>query len=263
MAEPEILRAVASLSGIDGRTMASFVMQIAGVPISVHHKYDYIKNLCKNYMVDLPADFEVFATDEQIQAEMIQAEEYLKGEPFSPASCESVCLHREITKKLLRYGIILIHSAAIEVDGEAYVFLAKSGVGKSTHIRLWREALGGKVGIVNGDKPMFSFVGDRLYVHGAPWRGKEGWGRNISVPVKALCLLGRGEENEIHRASDGEVVSKLFHQVLLPREEGELRDFMNLVNRIIKEVPIYSLKCNISTDAALLAYNKMSKETEK
>ena len=40
------------------------------------------------------------------------------------------------------YDTILFHGSVIAVDGEGYLFTAKSGTGKSTHARLWRETFG-------------------------------------------------------------------------------------------------------------------------
>ncbi len=233
----------------------TFNIKLCGVVIQICHRYEYIKKLCRDYLSDSTALFCASVTEKQLDAEM-----KLTEGRFSKEVCESTCLHREIVKGLVKYGIILIHSAAIAVDGEAYVFLAKSGVGKSTHIRLWKELFGERAVIVNGDKPMFSFVGDSLTVHGSPWRGKEHWGENVSLPVKAICFLERSVVNEIARATETEAVEKLFHQVLLPIDAQDMAMFMELLNRIVKDVPLYRLRCNMEQEAALVSYEGMRKE---
>ncbi len=232
-----------------------FVIKLAGVPIKITHRYPYIANLCREYLTDEQAAFSVAVTEEQIEAE-----ERLTERRFSKEVCEGTCLHRKIVKGLVKYGVILMHSAVIAVDGIAYVFLAKSGVGKSTHIRLWQEVFGERAVVVNGDKPLFSFEESTLTVHGSPWKGKEQLGRPISLPVGGICLLERGAVNTIERASEAEIVAKIFHQVLLPTNAAEQAFFMSLINRIIKEIPIYKLKCNMEQEAALVAYQGMKKE---
>ncbi len=233
----------------------TFNIKLCGVVIQICHRYDYIKKLCRDYVTDSVPLFCVSATEQQLEAERKLTEGRFPNE-----ICESTCLHREIVKGLVKYGIILIHAAAIAVDGEAYVFLAKSGVGKSTHIRLWKEVFGERAVIINGDKPMFSFVGDRLMAHGSPWRGKEHWGENISLPVKAVCFLERGAVNKITPATELETVERLFHQVLLPTDAQDMAIFMGLLNRIVKEVPFYKLQCNIEKEAAIVSYEGMRKE---
>ncbi len=229
-----------------------FCLEIGGVAVKICHRYEYIRRLCGDYITEKAPAFAVSASEEQIEAESALAE----GR-FPREICEATCLHREIVKGLVPYGIMLIHSAVVAVDGEAYVFLAKSGVGKSTHIRLWREVFGERAVVVNGDKPMFSFAGDKLTVHGSPWKGKENWGTNTSLPVRAFCLLSRGEANEIAPAAEAEVVERIFHQVLLPKNAADMAAFMAMMNRIFHEVPFYKLRCNMEREAALVAYEGM------
>lgn len=232
-----------------------FCIELGGVSVEIHHQYEYIRRLCHDYITDRSPAFSVEASATQIEAEMQRS----KGK-FPREICESTCLHREIVKGLVKYGLILMHSAVVAVDGEAYVFMAKSGVGKSTHIRLWMEAFGERVVVVNGDKPMFSFAGDRLMAHGSPWRGKEGLGVRLSLPVKAICLLERGNVNTIVPASEKEVLSRIFHQVLLPVNTADLATFMGIVNRILREIPFFKLQCNMDMEAALVAYEGMRKD---
>ncbi len=231
-----------------------FCIKIAGISIAIENRYPYVEKLCADYLTDDAPLFTVSATDDDIKAE-----HEMGGRGYPDRIVEATCLHRAIVKQMVNYGIILIHSAVVAVDGEAYVFMAKSGVGKSTHLRQWLAHFGSRAMIVNGDKPMYSFDGDTLMVHGSPWKGKEGWGENISMPVKALCLLERGEQNEIRRATQSEAITKLFHQILVPNDASELAVFMPLINRIISEVPFYRLRCTISEEAAKVAYETMSK----
>ncbi len=237
------------------REKMNFCIKLGGVSVEICHRYEYIKRLCRDYITEQAPAFSAMVTDDQIEAEM-----RLTDNRFSNEICESTCLHREIVKGLVKYGVILMHSAVIAVDGIAYVFMAKSGVGKSTHIRLWQKLFGERAVIVNGDKPMFSFAGDTLMVHGSPWKGKEGLGSVMTVPVGGICLLERGEKNRIAPAKEAEVVDKIFHQVLLPTNTEELMLFMELMNRILKAVPFYRLQCNMETEAALVAYEGMRKE---
>ncbi len=231
-----------------------FCIEIGDAVIELHHRYEYIKELCADYITDKKPEVSVFVTDEQIDEEI-----KLTDGRFPREMCEGTCLHRALTVALVKYGMILVHCAVVALDGEAYAFLAKSGVGKSTHISLWMSNFDGRAEVLNGDKPMFSFVGDRLYVHGTPWRGKEKWGIKKSLPVKAFCLLERGENNEIRPASEDEIVGKIFHQVLLPKNADDMAIFMGVLKRIFREIPFYILRCNMEKEAAIVAYEEMRK----
>ncbi len=235
----------------------SFNIELCGISIGIEHRYEYIKKLCTEYLTDKSPEFTVSVTDAQIEAEM-KGSEYR----FSKELCEGTCIHRETVKGLVKYGVLLMHSAVVAVDGKAYVFMAKSGVGKSTHIRLWLKLFGERATVVNGDKPMFSFEGETLNVHGSPWKGKEGYGERITVPVGAVCFLERGENNSVERASEADIVEKIFHQVLLPENVEDITVFMSVINRIVKAVPFYKLKCNMDIEAARVAFYGMQKNKE-
>lgn len=241
-----------------------FNITLAGTVIEINHRHDFISSLCKDYLApdDAVPAFSVYVSDEQMAKEKFECENGPEPHRFPDYIYESTCIHRAVASGMVKYGVILIHSAVVAVDGKAYAFLAKSGTGKSTHIEQWLNRFKEKATVINADKPMFSFSNDRLIVHGSPWRGKEMLGVNESVPVKALCILERGEKNEIRPATQSEVISKLFHQILLPENEAELALFMSIINRIVCEVPFYLLKCTISPDAASVAYEGMNSEKQ-
>lgn len=230
-------------------------IRMAELNICIDNKYDYLERLCGGYMIDPPehVDMTVSVTDDMIKAEMEIAETEV-----SAGYAEGVCAYREICRRLpTEFGAYLFHSAVIEYGGEGFAFAAKSGTGKSTHIRLWRHAFGPDVHVVNGDKPIMRFVGDRLYAYGTPWCGKEGWQTNTSVPLKGLCFLERAAENSIRRIGADEAVMRMFHQILTPSDLETVDALFPLLDRTLREVPCYVLGCNMSDEAAHVAYNGM------
>ncbi len=229
-----------------------FCVSLAGIPVRIVHKYDHIRDICEGYLTDEEPIITVSATDGEIEAEV----KLTNGE-FPIEICEGTCIHRAVTRALVKYGIMLIHSAVVTVDGEAFVFMAKSGVGKSTHIQLWQKVFGERAVVLNGDKPYFTYEDGVLIAHGTPWRGKELLGCNMKAPVRGMCLLHRGAENEISPATSRDAVGQIFHQVLLPQDGAEMASFMVMMDKIIKNVPIYNLYCNMEDDAARVAYNGM------
>lgn len=230
-------------------------IRIADLNICINNKYDYLERLCRDYTVEKTEapDMTVSVTDEQIAHEVSIAETQV-----SAGYAEGVCVYREICKRLpVEFGAYLFHSAVIEYKGDGFAFAAKSGTGKSTHISLWRKRFGSEVHVVNGDKPIMRFVGDKLYAYGTPWCGKEGWQNNTSVPLKALCFVERSENNRIRRIGADEAVMLMFHQILTPSDLETVEALFPLLDRTLREVPCYVLGCNISEEAAEVAYNGM------
>lgn len=230
-----------------------FQIKIAELVIRIDNKYEYVSHFCNQYKVQADQeDFAVSAAEEELLREQAEGEVH-----FSLPYCESLCLYRAICFKLISYDAFLMHSAALEMDGEAYVFAAKSGTGKTTHLKLWMQEFGSRVQVVNGDKPVYRFQDGTLYVYGTPWCGKEGLGNNIRSPVKAICFLERGLENSIRRMAEEEVIGRIFHQMLMPREEGAVTHFLDMIDELIAKVDCYLLRCNTMPEAARVAYQGM------
>lgn len=235
-----------------------FKIRLANLVIGMENKYEYVRQLCREYETDVGIpDFCVSATEREIAREQKGSVEDRGVGIFSPQYCESICLYRAVCLKLVEYDAFLMHAAAVELDGETYLFTAKSGTGKTTHARLWLEEFGDRARMINGDKPVLRFLNERLYAFGTPWCGKENLGSNAVSPVKAICFLERGADNHIRRLGQGEVIGRIFHQLLMPREEETMIHFLDMVDRMIGTVDCYLLQCNMDREAARVAYEGM------
>ena len=184
--------------------MEQINIQIAGRVVAVSALFASTRRYCAEYLCEGEPDFSVAITPEDISYELEVAvrEREMEGLPdriMPEPLLERTALQRKIAEKLFAYDTMLFHGSVIAVDGNAYLFTAKSGTGKSTHTRLWREMLGDRAVMVNDDKPFLRMLEDQVLVCGSPWNGKHGLGSNVDVPLKAICILERGQQNEICR----------------------------------------------------------------
>lgn len=230
-----------------------FVIKLADIRIRIENRYPFIERQCRDYICKgEDAAFAVSVSDEEIVEEQ-------KNGDFSAGYCESICLYRHICEILPSYNVFLMHSSVIEVDGYAYAFTAKSGVGKSTHTALWLKNVP-HARVLNGDKPLYRVEEDgSLRVFGTPWNGKENWGENISAPLAAVCFIERGAENSIRLADEEDAVGRLMHQLYLRGSRESVTQQLLLMDALVRGVPYFVLTCNISDEAALLAWNTMRK----
>ena len=238
-----------------------FFIRMADICVAIDNQYDYVRRLCEEYVItpDSPADITVRVSNEEINHE-IEISDF----PVTPAYAEGVCVYRAICRQLpLQFHSFLMHCAVIEYEGQGYAFAAKSGTGKSTHIALWQKKFGDSVRIVNGDKPILRFVGDQLRAYGTPWCGKEGFQINTSVPLKAICFLERSAVNTIRTIKTDEAVMRIFHQLLSPEDIETVDALFPLLDRMLREIPCYVLGCNISEEAAEVAYHGMNNSSDK
>lgn len=238
--------------------MISFTIELAGMKILACVNFESTKMFCADYITDGAPDFEV-----SVSAEDIARERGAADGRFSDRYLETLALYRKIAERATEYGAILFHSSSVAVDGKAYIFTAKSGTGKSTHASLWRKLLGERAVMINDDKPLIRTKGDEFVVYGTPWRGKHKLGANISATLAGVCIISRGEKNEIERITPTAALPTLLSQTFRPTEAEKTARVLETVIRMSERVPTYKLKCNMDISAAETSYNAMKGESDE
>lgn len=228
--------------------------RIAGLLIEISTSYDYTEQLCKEYRTetdDLP-DMCIKVTEQEILAE--QAPDV----PHAPGYLESLAIYRKIAEHLADHDGFLAHGAVIAKDNRAYMFCAPSGTGKTTHVRLWQDLYPDTL-MVNGDKPIIRKKGDQWIAYGTPWAGKERMQTNVGVPLDGICMLQRGQVNSITPIDPEQRLTALARHVYFPHDARAAKT-VSLVAIACSAVPMYTLCCNVSDEAAQLSYQTMTKE---
>ena len=231
------------------------IYRLADLNIEITSVFPRVHDLCRYYRLDgadnCCPDISVCTGTADIEFEREKS-----GANYSDRYLEQLAVYRKIAEKLPEYDTFLFHGSAVSVDGEGYVFTAVSGTGKSTHVRLWRELLEDRAVMVNDDKPLIRVTETGTFVCGSPWDGKHRLSSNIEVPVRAICILERAEENRISEITQAEALPMLLQQAYRPFDPAALALTMNLVDRM--RVKYYRLGCNMELDAAELSYRTMS-----
>lgn len=240
--------------------MTTFTAKFAGVPIRISALFESSKAFCRDFFTEEEPVFEVVMSQELVDAERRHSDAVNEGISFSDRYLERLAIYRMIAEKILDLDILLFHGSAIAADGEGYLFTAPSGTGKSTHSRIWREELpklGHEVFMVNDDKPLIRFDEKGIFVCGTPWNGKHGLGTNTMVPLKAVCRILRGTANEIRRVPAMEALTVLLSQSYRPEGAARMSRKLKLFDRMLREVGMYELHCNMEPEAALVSYRGM------
>ena len=231
--------------------------KIAGVVFEAEFKSTQVLKLCQNYQYlgDEPAEFTLTIEKKDLQSE------HVKNPDLSFAATESFLAYSKLNEYFISSGKGLIfHSTAIAVDGNAYLFTADSGVGKSTHASFWRELLGDRAVMINDDKPLLTMENGVVYANGTPWQGKHKLGNNLKVPVKAVCLIQRGSKDQIESCSVSEMVVTILRQTLRPESQEQMENLFSLMEVMLKGISLYKLKCTKNVSSAKLSFEKMSGE---
>jgi len=242
--------------------MAEFLLEIAGQVASVTSLFESTPHHFAKYLTDRLPDFSITVCEadlgfEQADADAEAKEEGFRRREFPDPFLERAAIQRKFAEHLLNQGILLAHGSAVALDGKGYLFTARSGTGKSTHTRLWRECFGSRALMINDDKPFLQLTGEAVLIHGSPWSGKHGLDSNICVPLQGICLLERGKENVIRPAKQEELSELL--KGFRPRTAEQTAAYDKLLSELVARVPLWHLDCNKETEAAAIAYETMSK----
>jgi hypothetical protein len=171
---------------------------------------------------------------------------------------EYMALGAKFYDQLLKFNGFMLHSSAVVVDSKAYLFTADSGTGKSTHTENWLKFFGEKAFILNDDKPALRFVNGKWYAFGTPWSGKHDLSENIGVEVAGIAVLRRAETNSINKFSGIKATAEILKQVNKPSDAKSRIKVLELLDKLVTNVPVWQLDCNKEIDSARLAYEAMS-----
>ena len=196
-----------------------------------------------------PADIVIHADTQTVQA---------NNPTLSREHCEYLASGGSFYKQLLDFDGMLLHAAAVVVDGKAYLFTAPRKTGKSTHVQLWLEQFGDRAVILNEDKPALRQTDGVWYAYGTPWCGKTGRNANLQVPIAGIAIVARGEENHIARCNPSQALHYLLEQTVRPSSPLQSIRLLELMDSLLQQVPMWKLHCNMDRSAAIVAYNAMS-----
>ena len=238
------------------------IYNIAGRIIEISSLHFTVHSQCGEYRSEGEPDFSIEIQPADIDFEREKSAQADKAEEraiqFYPDDyLETLAVYRKIAEKMPEYDTVLFHGSAIAVEGQAYLFTAASGTGKSTHARLWRKLLGDRAVMVNDDKPLIHISNSGAIIYGTPWDGKHHLSSNIAVPLKSICILERAEENAIRPVTSKEVLPMLIQQTYRPADSMSLAKSLTLIERLGRDVKLYRLGCNMDISAASLSYEMM------
>lgn len=146
----------------------------------------------------------------------------------------------------------LFHSSVVSYQGKAYMFLGKSGTGKSTHSQLWFKYIDGTE-LVNDDNPVVRIIDGEARVYGSPWSGKTPCYRNVDYPIGGIVKLKQAPFNEIRRMKAVEAYVALAMSISGMRWNTKMGDGLHHTeNLLTATVPVWHLSCLPDQNAAEL-----------
>lgn len=233
--------------------MRDLIIRLADTNIQVEYENnEKLVSFLSDYIVHKEPEFSVKITEE-----MIAFERERSKASYSEAYYARLALYRSIIERMIERKTLLIHSSAVSIGGNAILFLAKSGVGKTTHTLLWKEVLQEDLKIINGDKPLVKITSNEATVYGTPWSGKEKYQMNDSAVIRAIAVLERCETNSTEEITFAEAFPYLVQQTYISKDLEKYQVELSLLNKLKNSVRFYRIRCNMNVEAALTAYQKI------
>lgn len=157
------------------------------------------------------------------------------------------------------YQTLMVHASVIAHDGGGYMFLGRSGTGKSTHSRLWLNNIEDTY-LLNDDNPVIRYIDGQAYVYGTPWSGKTPCYKNEFIPLKAVVRLSQAPYNKIHHYAPLQSFASLMPACSCMRWDGtSVAALHKTVEKVISIVPCWHLECLPDADAAILCNSTVKK----
>ncbi len=146
---------------------------------------------------------------------------------------------------------VLAHASCVKYEDKAYLFLGKSGTGKSTHSRMWLNALENVV-LMNDDHPVIRInTQGQAIAYGSPWSGKTHCYKNMQAPIGGIIRIARAPYNKARRLSMIESYASLMTSFSGMTWEKELADGRDkTIQGIIRSVPCWVMECLPDEEAA-------------
>lgn len=155
------------------------------------------------------------------------------------------------SQAMLREEGIGIHASAVAHKGKAYLFLGKSGTGKSTHARLWLQHIPGTE-LINDDNPAIRIKEGTAYAYGTPWSGKTPCYRNVCYPIGGIARLRQAPHNRFRQLDDVEAFMALLPGCAVIKQDTALYDALcNKLTWLAENITIGMMECLPDGEAAL------------
>ena len=165
------------------------------------------------------------------------------NEDLLPGISAGFFLGRVYAAQLLpETGRFILHASYIVHEGQAILFSAPSGTGKSTQAHFWEKCRGAR--IVNEDRVIISCEDGVWYAHGCWATGTAGVTHNVTAPIRCIVLLEQGTENRVSRPGAVDKLRFLLPQCSFDNGSAASRiSIIDLVSRLIEGVPVVAFSC--------------------
>lgn len=158
---------------------------------------------------------------------------------------------------------LLMHASVVYRKEYGYLFLGRSGTGKSTHSSLWLKYLDDCY-LLNDDNPAIRIQDGKAQVYGTPWSGKTPCYLNRQAPIGAIVQLEQAPFNRIERLNSLRAYAAVRPAASSMKWERNQADGLHhALQELLAVTPIYHLQCLPDEEAARLCCRTVTPRLEE
>lgn len=182
---------------------------------------------------------------------------YIRPEDLSMGAVLSSMVRFLFAQAVLEHDGVFVHASCVSMEGKSYLFLGKSGTGKSTHARQWLQAFP-DCRLLNDDNPALRIEDGKVMVYGTPWSGKTSCYKNEGYPVAGIARLRQAKTNSFYLLEGPEIFAALLPSCSAIRQDAGLLEalYCTLI-QIAEQVTVGCMECLPNIDAARVCYNSL------
>ena len=162
------------------------------------------------------------------------------------------------SQAVLFKNAISLHASVVSTEGKAYLFMGKSGIGKSTHSKLWIKNIIGSE-LLNDDNPTIRIKDDKAKVYGTPWSGKTPCYKNKAYPIAGMVRLYQAKENTFTHQENIDAFITLLPGCSIIKQDETLHNILcETLIQFTNKVKIGKLSCLPEKEAAFLCFEEIT-----
>lgn len=233
--------------------MCFFYVKVAEVVFGITANYIATREFFREFLVEEDAEYEKISID---KAEIC---EFIKQYPsFDMEMGERAIVKYKMDSILVKYDTFPVHASALSYKGKAYMFTALSGVGKSTHAKLWKDSFGDDVVMINDDRPYIKIIGDKVYAYSHPQSGKHNIYTNTASEICVISKIVRDDSNFIKPISKGMFFPFMVQQTYTMDEIRTTSKIISMIKKVLDHVDVFEVHCNTDMNAARIICKQFS-----
>lgn len=175
----------------------------------------------------------------------------------------SSLLRMVYSQAIIPHGGISVHASSVILDGKAYLFMGKSGTGKSTHSALWIKSFQG-CELMNDDNPTILISNDIVMAAGTPWSGKTPCYKDVIAPVGGIVKLKQAKFNIFLTCDGFQAFINVLSGCSVIRKSVTLQNDMHrTLARVSELVTVGVMECLPDEEAANVCRNGIEKINDK